>query len=66
MTERETEFDGGELGAEVPAADALEQRTPVSVSDQRDDELVESPVEVDPADLAEQARVVETDDDEYR
>ncbi|MBA2769135.1 MAG: hypothetical protein H0U35_08405 [Sporichthyaceae bacterium] len=65
MAERETDFDG-EVGAEVPDADALEQRRPVSVSDQRDDELAEFPVEADPADRAEQARVVETDDDEYR
>jgi hypothetical protein len=66
MTERESE----PTGAEVPVEDALEQRTevseqePTTQSDREDEVIAES----DPADRAEQGRVVDTGDtgeDEY-
>ena len=63
MTERESE----PTGAEVPVEDALEQRTevtehePARSSDGEDGVIAES----DPADRAEQGRVVDTGDDEY-
>jgi hypothetical protein len=65
MTERESE----PTGAEVPVEDALEQRTEVteheptrpSDADGADPVIAES----DPADRAEQGRVVETGDDDY-
>lgn len=53
------------FGVEAPEADAAEQRT--EVLPHRDVPLLgpESP-EVDPADAADQARVVELDEDDYR
>ena len=61
MTERESE----PTGAEVPVEDALEQRTEVTEHepDRGDDDGVLA--ESDPADRAEQGRVVDTGDDEY-
>lgn len=69
MTDRETEVETRELGAEVPVEDAFEQRRPAADAEDSPDELeelVEAPIEADPADRSEQARVVETDEDEYR
>ena len=62
MTEREMESPG----IDVPEADAIEQHLDVA-----EDELVEEPPpgrpdEADPADRAEQARAVPSDEDEYR
>jgi hypothetical protein len=54
----DTEFD-----IEAPEADAVEQRLPVYGVGEPSNTL---PLEVDPADAAEQARVVEIDDDDYR
>jgi hypothetical protein len=53
------------FGVEAPVADAAEQRA--DVLPRRDAPLLgpESP-EVNPADAAEQARVVELDEDDYR
>ena len=48
---------------EASEADAVEQRQLVGGLDERRNEL---PFEVDPADAAEQARVVELDEDDYR
>jgi hypothetical protein len=66
MTERES----GPTGAEVPVEDALEQRTEVTEPEpgrqSADDDGVIA--ESDPADRAEQGRVVDTgdtDEDEY-
>lgn len=61
MTERESET----TGAEVPVEDALEQRTEVTESEP--DRDVDDGVtdESDPADRAEQGRVVDTGDDDY-
>lgn len=68
MTERD-DSPLSEVDDEVPEADALEQRAGVvdtaddvsslSDPDQRD-------LEADPADVAEQSRTVDADDDEYR
>lgn len=67
MSERETEVETGELGTEVPAEDAFEQHRPATRAEEdEDDELVEAPIEADPADRSEQGRVVEADEDEYR
>ena len=66
MSERETEVETGELGTEVPAEDAFEQRRPATRAEEDDDELVEAPIEANPADRSEQGRVVEADEDEYR
>ena len=62
MSERETEGPG----PEVPAEDALEQRDPVGDEVPEDEPPGETPTEVDPGDLAEQLRTVDTGDDEYR
>jgi|GEM_PF-2376415 len=67
MTERESE----PTGAEVPVEDALEQRTEVTEQDPgrpsggSGDEDEGVTAESDPADRAEQGRVVDTGDDEY-
>ena len=58
-------------GAEVPPEDAFEQQLPVTAGQEEDEQAAElpvseTPVEADPADLAEQNRVVELDEDEYR
>ncbi|AKH84660.1 hypothetical protein AA958_23385 [Streptomyces sp. CNQ-509] len=55
-----------ERDAETPEADAAEQRAEV---DQRDEDVTPGERggdEANPADAAEQARVVEQDEDEYR
>jgi hypothetical protein len=49
---------------EAPEADAVEQHTPVGRSQYPIERRV--PAEVDEADAAEQAHVVEGDDDDYR
>jgi hypothetical protein len=55
--------ESADFDIEASEADAVEQRLPVqSVGDHRD----RVPLEVDPADAAEQNRVVELDDDDYR
>jgi hypothetical protein len=52
-----------DLDIEAPEADAVEQRTPVQAIREHRDRV---PLEVDPADAAEQNRIVELDDDDYR
>jgi hypothetical protein len=49
---------------EVDEADAIEQST--AVDSEADDAPAQGQDEADPADLAEQARTVSVDDDEYR
>lgn len=63
MTERETETPG----IDVPPEDAFEQRLDVA-EDEPEEEVPPPgrPDEADPADRAEQARVVSSDEDEYR
>ena len=61
-----------EHGLEAPEADAIEQDAEVVTDDTEDDagdpDLTDTevPVEVDPADRAEQQRSVGIADDEYR
>ncbi|MBB0245719.1 hypothetical protein FNQ90_16815 [Streptomyces alkaliphilus] len=49
---------------EAPLADAFEQRA--ELFPERDEPLVAAGDEVNPADLAEQARVVAQEDEDYR
>lgn len=49
---------------EAPEADAAEQRA--EVVDTEEQQSPEAPIEADPADRAEQERLVELGDDEYR
>ncbi|KAB8165104.1 hypothetical protein FH609_016025 [Streptomyces sp. 3MP-14] len=53
-----------ELSEETPREDAAEQR--LELLRLRDSPLTERGVEIDPADAAEQARVVDPGDEEYR
>ncbi|MFC4532453.1 hypothetical protein [Sphaerisporangium dianthi] len=53
-----------ELQTEVPEADAIEQR--LTIRDERREWPLEIPYDVDPADAADQERVVDLDDDDYR
>lgn len=54
----------GELSIETPEADAVEQHREMLQSVGR--LRRELPLDVDPADAADQDRVVELDDDDYR
>ncbi|QTZ93989.1 hypothetical protein [Streptomyces auratus] len=59
------ESDATDIDVEAPEADAAEQYA--DVAPQRDEPLtVLDPDEANEADLVEQARVVETNEDEYR
>ena len=66
MTERDTEPTVTVSGAEVPVEDAAEQQRLAADTEDGDDEVTEVPVDADPADRVEQARVVPLDDDDYR
>ncbi|MFD7920210.1 hypothetical protein ACFV3R_13420 [Streptomyces sp. NPDC059740] len=63
--------DAQEIHVEAPEADAHEQRAPIAPGDAVEEEAV-PPLVPDPfgvaneADRAEQARIVELDEDEYR
>ncbi len=52
--------------AEVPEADALEQRADAVPSAEDEDPAGTDGSEADEADRAEQSRVVDVDEDEYR
>ncbi|MFI6500674.1 hypothetical protein [Nonomuraea typhae] len=56
-------FDDDELSPETPEADAAEQHRQLR---DEEDRRREYPLDVDPADAAEQDRVVDYDDDDYR
>ncbi|GAA4818496.1 hypothetical protein [Streptomyces ziwulingensis] len=57
--------ESGEIGVEAPDADAAEQLA--DVAPRRDDPLTDiDPARANEADLAEQARVVSLDEDDYR
>ncbi|MET7328773.1 hypothetical protein [Nonomuraea sp. NPDC005650] len=56
--------DEAELSIETPEADAAEQHFEIRQSAGR--QRGELPPDVDPADAADQDRVVDLDDDEYR
>ncbi|WP_306333036.1 hypothetical protein [Streptomyces sp. KL118A] len=61
----ETDDSAAEADVEAPEADAAEQHTDLTPS--RDDSLQEAdPATANEADLAEQARVVSIDEDDYR
>lgn len=61
----ETENTAAEADVEAPEADTAEQHTDLTPS--RDDSLLEAdPAAASKADLAEQARVVSLDEDDYR
>ena len=61
----EDETDTGELDVEVPEADAAEQRA--YLTPHQNDALASAdPDAANEADLAEQARVVDLDEDDYR
>lgn len=67
--EAETGVDGDRGGdtyrsPETPEADAAEQRT--ALVDEQDSQPSSETLEANPADVAEQARVVKTDEDDYR
>src|ERR1700678_3213145 len=57
-----------ELNMETPGEDAAEQARPVTAEDDTadDEELEETPLEVDEADAAEQTRDAGYDDEDYR
>ncbi|GHB20087.1 MULTISPECIES: hypothetical protein [Streptomyces] len=59
------ESDDTEIGVEAPEADAAEQHA--DLAPHRDEPLTDADKDsADEADLAEQARVVELDEDDYR
>jgi hypothetical protein len=66
MSERDAEA----MGVETPEGDAVEQHTPLRAEDPADDERLEwsaqMPFDADEADAAEQKRLVELDEDDYR
>ncbi|MFE7121579.1 hypothetical protein ACFU99_39740 [Streptomyces sp. NPDC057654] len=54
-----------EIGVEAPEADTAEQQT--DLTQRRDEPMTGADLDAaDPGDVAEQARVVETDEDDYR
>lgn len=55
-----------ETSVEVPLEDAAEQARPASAAPREPTAARVVPLDVDPADLAEQGREVEEDEDEYR
>jgi hypothetical protein len=62
--EDDTELDDTELDIEAPEADAVEQH--LDVLQQHDLPITDRSDEANPADAAEQSRVVEQDEDDYR
>ncbi|MEU9959693.1 hypothetical protein [Streptomyces sp. NPDC050982] len=59
------ESDDTEIGVEAPEADAAEQHA--DLAPHRDEPLTDADTDsANEADLAEQARVVELDEDDYR
>jgi hypothetical protein len=62
--EDDTELDDTELDIEAPEADAAEQH--LDVLQRHDLPITGRGDEADPADAAEQSRVVELDEDDYR
>ncbi|MBH5336866.1 hypothetical protein IHE55_19675 [Streptomyces pactum] len=61
----EDEAETTEIGVEAPEADAAEQQADISPN--RDEPLIDvDPASANEADRAEQARVVELNEDDYR
>lgn len=65
MVRAEAEDTGNDAGAaDVPEADLVEQSTPADADDEREESVPSpTPLEVNPADAAEQRRSVPLDDD---
>jgi hypothetical protein len=65
-----SEQDAEAMGLETPEGDAVEQHTPLRDDDQSDEQrgewFAQVPYDVDEADAAEQKRLVELDEDDYR
>jgi hypothetical protein len=65
-----SEQDAEAMGLETPENDAVDQHTPVRDYELREADRLEwsiqLPLEVDEADAAEQTRLVELDEDDYR
>jgi hypothetical protein len=53
-----------ELDIEAPEADAVEQH--IELLQHRDVPITERPLDADPADVADQRKVVELEDEDYR
>ncbi|GAB2659058.1 hypothetical protein ABI214_06075 [Prescottella soli] len=63
-TENDVEAAESSASPDVSEADLVEQMTPADTDDERDESTPEStPLEVDPADAAEQRRSVPADED---
>ncbi|MDH6283014.1 hypothetical protein [Prescottella agglutinans] len=63
-TENDVEDVESSASTDVSEADLVEQMTPAGADDERDDSTPEStPLEVNPADAAEQRRSVPADED---
>jgi hypothetical protein len=65
-----SEQDAEARGLETPEDDAVEQHTPLRDDERADDERLrwsaQLPFDADEADAAEQKRLVELDEDDYR
>ncbi|HEY7486285.1 MAG TPA: hypothetical protein VH912_17600 [Streptosporangiaceae bacterium] len=60
-----SEQDAEPVGVETPEADAAEQHTPLTQEEQPR-WTIQVPFDADEADAAEQDRLVELDEDDYR
>jgi hypothetical protein len=57
------------MGLETPEGDAVEQHTPLRDGESEDERIewtAQAPIDADEADAAEQKRLVELDEDDYR
>ena len=64
-----SEQEGEAISLETPEGDAVEQHTPVRDYERDDERLewsIQVPFDVNEADAAEQTRLVELDEDDYR
>ncbi|ADG89690.1 hypothetical protein TBS_30350 [Thermobispora bispora] len=66
MTEKDALDEVEELSIEAPEADAVEQHRPVTVPEQDRRLPTRIPFDADPADVADQEREVDLDDEDYR
>ncbi|MFI0353571.1 hypothetical protein [Actinomadura sp. 9N407] len=64
--DRADQEPGNEVGEEAPEADAAEQRTALRDDDGRLEWPQQVPFDANEADAAEQGRVVDLDEDDYR
>ncbi|RFU88426.1 hypothetical protein DY218_01845 [Streptomyces triticagri] len=65
FADENTDDTGADFDEQTPEADAAEQR--IDLQHHRDEAAPQyDPASADPADVAEQARVVELDEDDYR